>query len=54
MPPCEHTRSEFMMRRDGVDYLRCLDCDHVFEAEDMEQIPAFDDEEETPPQKKAS
>jgi len=41
------------MRRDGIDYLRCLDCDQVFEAEDLEQIPAFDEEEE-PGQKRAS
>lgn len=45
------------MRRDGVDYMRCLDCDHVFEAEDLEQLPALeeDDEEEAPlPRRKAS
>lgn len=43
------------MRRDGVDYLRCIDCDHVFEAEDLERIPALDDEDEgAPPRKKAS
>ena len=33
------------MRRDGVDYDRCLDCDHVFESDDLEQFPANDDEE---------
>ena len=55
MPVCEHTRTEFMMRRDGVDYLRCLDCDSVFESEDLEQISVHDDfEEQSPPQKKAS
>jgi len=41
------------MRRDGVDYLRCLDCDQVFEAEDLEQLPAYEDEEE-PRRKRAS
>ncbi len=55
MPGCEHKRTEFMMRRDGVDYLRCLDCDQVFEEEDLEQIPVYDDEEEELPRhKKAS
>lgn len=44
MPVCEHTRTEFMMRRDGVDYLRCLDCDYVFEADDLESVPIDDDE----------
>lgn len=46
MPACEHSRTEFMMRRDGVEYLRCLDCDSVFEAEDLEQIAVTSDEEE--------
>ena len=34
------------MRQDGVEYLRCLDCDHVFEAEDLEPVPAYDDSDE--------
>jgi hypothetical protein len=53
MPGCEHKRTEFLMRRDGVDYLRCEDCDQVFEAEDLEQVPAYDEEEE-PRRKRAS
>jgi hypothetical protein len=52
MPDCEHQRTEFLMRRDGVDYLRCLGCDQVFEAEDLEQITPYDDEEE--PRQRAS
>ena len=52
MPACEHNRTEFLMRRDGVDYLRCLECDQVFEAEDLEQIPVYDDEEEEQPRRK--
>jgi hypothetical protein len=52
MLACEHKRTELMTRRDGVDYLRCLDCDQVFEAEDLEQTPALDDAEEEPPQRK--
>ena len=32
------------MRRDGVDYMRCLDCDAVLESEDLEQLPTYDDE----------
>ena len=53
MPGCEHKRTEFLMRRDGVDYLRCLDCDQVFEAEDLDVASPYDDEEE-PRQKRAS
>lgn len=45
MPFCEHQRTEIMMRRDGVDYLRCLDCDHVFEADDLESVPFWDQDE---------
>jgi len=56
MPGCEHKRTEFLMRRDGVDYMRCIDCDQVFEAEDLEQLPAFDEEakEIDVPHRKAS
>ena len=55
MPGCEHTRTEFLMRRDGVDYIRCLDCDQVFESDDLEQVPVYDEiEEEQPRRKKAS
>jgi hypothetical protein len=53
MPGCEHKRTEFLMRRDGVDYVRCLDCDQVLEADDLEQVVTYDDEEE-PRQKRAS
>jgi hypothetical protein len=54
MPLCEHKRTEFLMRRDGVDYLRCVDCDQVFESEDLEQLSALDDAEEEPQRRKAS
>ena len=53
MPGCEHKRAEFLMRRDGVDYVRCLDCDQVFESDDLEQI-AYDEAEEEPQRRKAS
>jgi uncharacterized Zn finger protein len=53
MPGCELKRTEFVMRRDGVDYVRCQDCGQVFEAEDLEQVSVYDDEEE-PRQKRAS
>jgi len=47
MLTCEHSRTEIMARRDGVDYVRCLDCDSVFEAEDLETVPFDEDEELT-------
>lgn len=45
------------MRRDGIDYLRCLGCDQVFEADDLEQTAPYDvdrDDEEEPRRKRAS
>lgn len=33
---CTHNRTEILARREGVDYLRCLECDQVFEADDLE------------------
>jgi hypothetical protein len=35
-----------LARQDGVDYVRCLDCDQVFEAEDLEPVPALDEEDD--------
>jgi hypothetical protein len=47
MQTCKHSRTEILARRDGVDYVRCLDCDQVFEAEDLETVPVYDDEDAT-------
>ena len=46
MEPCTHNRTEFLCRRDGVDYIRCLDCDQVFEADDLEASASIDEENE--------
>jgi Zn ribbon nucleic-acid-binding protein len=45
-PNCKHTRTEVIARRDGVEYVECLDCRQIFEAEDLEAMPAYDDEEQ--------
>jgi len=42
---CEHNRTEIIARRDGVDYVECLDCRQIFEAEDLEQVTVEDEEE---------
>jgi hypothetical protein len=42
---CEHTRTEIIARRDGVEYVECLDCRQIFEAEDLEQVTVEDEEE---------
>jgi hypothetical protein len=31
-------------RRDGVEYVECLDCRQIFEAEDLEEVKVEDDE----------
>jgi len=41
---CEHKRTEMLARQEGVDYLRCLDCGQVFEAEDLEQVSVYEEE----------
>jgi hypothetical protein len=35
-----------MARQDGVDYLRCLDCDSVFEAEDLEALSGYEEDDQ--------
>ena len=42
--PCDHARTEMLARRDGIDYVRCLDCDQVYEAEDLEPAAVNEDE----------
>ena len=37
-PACAHTRTQVLARRDGVDYVECLDCRQIFEAEDLEPV----------------
>lgn len=46
MSACTHTRTEFLYRRDGIDYVRCLGCNTVFDSEDLESTPVYDDEDE--------
>jgi uncharacterized C2H2 Zn-finger protein len=41
---CDHTRTEAIARRDGVDYVRCVECGQVFEAEDLESVSVYDEE----------
>ncbi|MGA2771491.1 MAG: hypothetical protein ABSG26_11820 [Bryobacteraceae bacterium] len=42
---CEHARTQIIARRDGVDYVQCLDCRQIFEAEDLEPVKADEEEE---------
>jgi len=42
---CEHARTQVLARRDGVDYVECLDCRQIFEAEDLEPVKTEEDEE---------
>jgi Zn ribbon nucleic-acid-binding protein len=45
-PACQHTRTEIIARRDGVDYVECLDCRQIFEAEDLESVTVETEDEE--------
>ena len=42
---CDHNRTQIIARRDGVDYVECLDCRQIFEAEDLEPVKVEEDEE---------
>lgn len=46
-PICQHSRTEVIARRDGVDYVQCQDCRQIFEAGDLDAVPVYDDEEQT-------
>lgn len=43
---CTHSRTEILARREGVDYVRCLECDQVFEADDLELENVTADEDD--------
>ncbi len=47
MQTCEHKKTEMLARRDGVDYVRCLECGQVFEAEDLEPVSVYDEDEQS-------
>lgn len=42
---CDHNHTQVIARRDGVDYIECLDCRQIFEAEDLEPVVVEEDEE---------
>ena len=44
-PACQHNRTEMIARRDGVEYVECLDCHEIFEAEDLEPVTVEDEDE---------
>jgi hypothetical protein len=42
---CDHKNTIVLARRDGVDYVECLDCRQIFEAEDLEPVTVDTEEE---------
>lgn len=42
---CEHSRTQIIARRNGVDYIECLDCREIFEDEDLEPAKVEEEEE---------
>jgi len=45
-PACQHAQTAVIARRRGVDYVECLDCRQIFEAEDLDPAPAYEDEDQ--------
>jgi Zn ribbon nucleic-acid-binding protein len=44
-PICQHNRTVIIARRDGVDYVECLDCRVIVEAEDLEPVAMDEDDD---------
>jgi Zn ribbon nucleic-acid-binding protein len=44
-PICQHNRTVIIARRDGVDYVECLDCRLIVEAEDLEPVSTDEEDE---------
>jgi hypothetical protein len=42
---CKHSRTELIARRDGVEYVRCLECGNIFEADDLDFVSVPEEEE---------
>jgi hypothetical protein len=43
---CQCNRIERIASVEGVEYLRCLDCNRIFEAEDLDPVPVVEDDDE--------
>lgn len=41
--PCRHARTQLIAQDEAATYLECLDCGLIFEAEEMEEPPPFDE-----------
>jgi Zn ribbon nucleic-acid-binding protein len=52
MQGCQHERTEFLYRRDGIEYVRCVDCGQVFEAEDLDSVAVYEEDEKAKPKKR--
>lgn len=42
---CQHSRTVMLARRAGVEYVECLDCREIFEAEDLEPVSEEEEDE---------
>ena len=42
---CEHAHIQMIARRAGIDYVECLDCRQIFDAEDLEPVKVEEEEE---------
>jgi len=43
--PCKHPKVRVVAREEDVEYVECLDCRQIFEAEDLEPVTVEEEEE---------
>ena len=45
MNQCKHPRVQVVSRDEDTEYVECLDCQEIFEAEDLEPVKVDEEEE---------
>lgn len=40
---CRHSRTQLIAQDEAATYVECLDCGQIFEADELEEPPAFDE-----------
>ncbi|MFQ5818005.1 MAG: hypothetical protein ACE5H2_08650 [Terriglobia bacterium] len=41
--PCRHPRTQLIAQDEATTFLECLDCGKIFEADELEEPPNFDE-----------
>lgn len=42
--PCRHTNTRLIAKDESGEYVECLDCRDIFEREELEEPPLFDED----------